>query len=46
MMWEIIIGVILAMGILTTVREICIRRTRNNETTSEKELSGDDKTSK
>ena len=28
MVWEIVIGVILVMGILTTVIEICVKRNR------------------
>jgi hypothetical protein len=37
MVWEIILGVILAVGILTTINEIRIKRARKNPTTQTEE---------
>lgn len=34
MVWEVIIGVILAIGILTTVREMRLKRARKNKAAS------------
>lgn len=35
MVWEILLGVILAIGILTTINEIRLKRTRKKATTQE-----------
>lgn len=34
MVWEIVLGVILVMGIVTTVREICVKRNRKKKAIS------------
>ena len=41
MVWEIVIGVILVMGILTTIREIRLKKTRKKKATSTNEGSHD-----
>ena len=41
MVWEIIIGVILAIGILTTINEVRLKRTRKKKATSTNEGSHD-----
>jgi len=45
MVWEIVIGVILVMGILTTIREICLKRAGKKKAASTSERSHDSNTS-
>lgn len=45
MVWEIVTGVILVMGILTTIREVCIKRAGKKKTASTYEGSHDSNTS-
>ena len=44
MVWEIILGVILAIGILTTIREIWRRKGNRKKTASTREGSRDGNT--
>jgi len=45
MMWEIVIGVILVMGILTTIREIRLKKIRKKKAALTNERSHDINTS-
>jgi hypothetical protein len=44
MVWEIVIGVILVMGILTTIREVCSKRAGKKKAASISERSHDSNT--
>ncbi len=41
MVWEVVIGVILVMGILTTIREVCLKRAGKKKAASTDEGSHD-----